>query len=55
MAFSKENRANTFSGIWFVSLFAFASMYIADMGFVKALGLSPLVVAIIFGMIYANT
>ncbi|MCI4399162.1 MAG: YeiH family putative sulfate export transporter [Campylobacteraceae bacterium] len=55
MAFSKENRANTFSGIWFVSLFAFASMYIADMGFVKSLGLSPLVVAIVFGMIYANT
>jgi uncharacterized integral membrane protein (TIGR00698 family) len=55
MAFSKENRANTLSGIWFVSLFAFASMYIADMGFVKALGMSPLVVAIVFGMIYANT
>lgn len=55
MAFSKQNRANTLNGIWFVSLFAFASMYIADMSFVKSLGMSPLVVAILFGMIYANS
>ncbi len=55
MAFTKQNRANTLSGIWFVSLFAFASMYIADLSFVKSLGMSPLVVAILFGMIYANS
>lgn len=55
MAFSKQNRANTLSGIWFVSLFAFASMYIADMSFIKSIGMSPLVVAILFGMIYANS
>lgn len=55
MAFSKENRADTFSGIWFVALFAFASMYIADMKAVKAIGLSPLTIAIVFGMAYGNT
>lgn len=55
MAFSKQHRANTLSGIWFVSLFAFASMYIAEIPFVSSIGISPLVVAIIFGMIYGNS
>ncbi len=55
MAFSKQNRANTLSGVWFVSLFAFASMYIAELPFVSGIGISPLVVAIVFGMIYGNT
>ena len=53
--FKQQNRASTLSGIWFVSLFAFASMYIADMPFIKSMGISPLVVAIIFGMIYGNS
>jgi uncharacterized integral membrane protein (TIGR00698 family) len=55
VAFSKQNRASTLSGVWFVSLFAFASMYIAGMPFVSAMGISPLVVAILFGMIYGNS
>lgn len=55
MAFSKQNRASTLSGVWFVSLFAFASMYIAEMPFVVGIGISPLVVAILFGMIYGNS
>jgi len=55
VAFSKQNRANTLSGVWFVSLFAFASMYIAEMPFVRGIGISPLVVAILFGMIYGNS
>lgn len=53
--FTQQNRASTLSGIWFVSLFAFASMYIADMPFVRGMGISPLVVAIVFGMIYGNS
>lgn len=53
--FSTQNRASTLSGIWFVSLFAFASMYIAELPFIGSMGISPLVVAIIFGMIYGNT
>jgi len=53
--FTEQNRANTLSGIWFVSLFAFASMYIADTPFMRGMGISPLVVAIIFGMIYGNS
>jgi len=55
VAFSKQNRASTLSGVWFVSLFAFASMYIAEMPFVIGIGISPLVVAILFGMIYGNS
>lgn len=50
-----QNRASTLSGIWFVSLFAFASMYISELPFISSVGVSPLVVAIIFGMIYGNT
>ncbi len=55
MAFSQQNRADTLSGIWFVSLFAFASMYIAEIPFVSSMGISPLVIAILFGMIYGNS
>jgi len=53
--FTQQNRASTLSGIWFVSLFAFASMYIADLPFIRGMGISPLVVAIVFGMIYGNS
>jgi len=53
--FTRQNRASTLSGIWFVSLFAFASMYIADLPFIRGMGISPLVVAIVFGMIYGNS
>lgn len=55
MAFSKEKRPHTFSGIWFVAMFAFAAMYIAQLPVVSHLGFSPLTIAIILGMIYGNT
>ncbi|MCF6094379.1 YeiH family protein [Microaerobacter geothermalis] len=55
MAFSKTNRANTLNGIFLVSLFALSAMYIAELPWVEILGFSPLVIAIIFGMIYGNT
>lgn len=43
------------SGILFVAIFAAAATYIADLGPVKALGLSPLVIGIVMGIFYANT
>ncbi len=55
MAFSKENRANTLSGILFVALFSTTATYLADFSFLKNLGISPLIVGILLGMVYANT
>jgi uncharacterized integral membrane protein (TIGR00698 family) len=53
--FSKENRGNTLSGIFFVALFATTATYIAEFQFMQSLALSPLIIGIILGMIYANT
>ncbi len=55
MAFSKEKRKGTISGIIFVALVAAAATYIAALGPVHKLGLSPLVVGIVIGIFYANT
>ena len=55
MAFSPEKRAGTLSGILFVAIFAAAATFIAGLGPVKALGLSPLVIGIVMGIFYANT
>ncbi len=55
MAFSKENRANTLSGILFVALFAMAATYLAQFSIFKDLGISPLILGILLGMFYANT
>lgn len=53
--FTKENRANTVHGILLIALFTFAAFYIAEIPIVKSLSLSPLIVGIILGMIYANS
>jgi len=55
MAFSKENRQGTISGIIFVAIFAAAATMIADLSAVKSLGISPLVIGIVMGIFYANT
>jgi uncharacterized integral membrane protein (TIGR00698 family) len=55
MAFSKENRGNTLSGILFVALFSMAAMFITDYPFFKNLAISPLIIGIIIGVFYANT
>ncbi len=55
MAFSKEKRAGTFSGIIFVALVAAAATYISELAPIAKLGISPLVVGIIIGIFYANT
>lgn len=53
--FSKANRGNTLHGILLIVLFSFTAFYLAQIPFVKKLSLSPLIVGIILGMIYANT
>lgn len=55
MAFSKENRKGTISGIIFVAIFAAAATMIADLQAIKSLGISPLVIGIVLGIFYANT
>ena len=55
MAFSKENRANTLNGILFVALFSISANYISNFPLISKLGISPLIIGIILGMLYANT
>ncbi|MBE0515277.1 YeiH family protein [Sulfurimonas sp.] len=55
MAFSLENRKGTINGILFVAIFAAAATMISEIGFVKSLGISPLVIGIVIGIFYANT
>ena len=55
MAFSAKNRKGTISGIIFVAIFAAAATMIADISFIKSLGISPLVIGIVMGIFYANT
>ncbi len=55
MAFSKQNRGSTLSGVLFVALFAAAATQIAQLGFFRHLSVSPLIIGIALGIIYANT
>jgi uncharacterized integral membrane protein (TIGR00698 family) len=55
MPFSPENRQGTISGIIFVAIFAAAATMVAQISFIKALGISPLVIGIVMGIFYANT
>ena len=48
MSFSKENRADTIIGIWFVALFAMASVYLSEFAIFQKMGISPLIIAIVF-------
>ncbi len=51
----KGNRANTLHGILLIALFSFAAFYIAGFPLMKRLSLSPLIIGIVLGMLYANS
>lgn len=51
----KENKGEVLHGILLIVLFSFSAFYIAGFEFVKELSLSPLIVGIILGMLYANS
>ena len=51
----KENRGEVLHGILLVVLFSLSACYIADFQWVRRLSLSPLIVGIILGMLYANS
>lgn len=51
----QEAKAGRYNGILLMALFACAAFYIAQMGWLQALSISPLIVGIILGMVYANS
>lgn len=51
----KSVKGEVLHGILLIVLFSFSAFYIADFPFVKSLSLSPLIVGIILGMLYANS
>ena len=52
---ASESRKSMLHGILLIALFSCAAFYIADIGFIRKLSLSPLIIGIILGMIYANS
>lgn len=50
-----EKQGNVLHGILLIVLFSFSAFYIAEFQFIKNLSLSPLIVGIILGMLYANS
>ena len=50
-----EKQDNVLHGILLIVLFSFSAFYIAEFQFIKNLSLSPLIVGIILGMLYANS
>ncbi|SFV51648.1 Putative membrane protein YeiH [hydrothermal vent metagenome] len=55
MPFSTSNRQGTFMGIGFIALIAVVASLISQIDAVQTLGISPLVVGIVIGIIFANT
>ena len=53
--FTKDNRTNTLSGILFVALFSMSATYLANFAIFKHLAISPLIIGIVLGIVYANT
>ena len=50
--FKQNGPTQVLSGIWLVALTAMAALYAANIPFVKSLGLSPLLLAILIGLFY---
>lgn len=50
-----EKRCSMLHGVLLITLFSCAAFYIGDMAFVKNLSLSPMIVGIVLGMLYANS
>ncbi len=55
MLFSSARIHDTMNGILLSLLFALSAMYLGSMSWIASTGLSPLILAIFMGMIYANT
>lgn len=55
MAFAPDNRLNTLKAMTLVFLFALVASLFASLSFFKQFAISPLVIGIVLGMVYANT
>jgi len=55
MPFSPSKRTGTLMGIGFVALIAIASTFISQIPVIQKMGISPLVVGIVIGIIFANS
>ncbi|MCF6331577.1 MAG: YeiH family protein [Sulfurimonas sp.] len=55
MIFLKKQIKNTFSGVIFIAIFATIAIIISNISAVNSLGISPLVIGIVIGILYANT
>ena len=55
VAFSQLNRPHTLNGFLFVFLLSFVAFTLAQLPFFTHFAISPLVVGIVLGMIYANS
>lgn len=50
-----ESKGNMLHGILLIALFSCSAFYLAESPFVRSLSLSPLIVGILLGMLYANS
>ncbi|MGN0282756.1 MAG: YeiH family protein [Prevotella sp.] len=50
-----ENRSSMLHGVLLITLFSCAAFYIGEMDFITSLSLSPMIVGIVLGMLYANS
>ena len=50
-----ENRSSMLHGVLLITLFSCAAFYIGETDFVTSLRLSPMIVGIVLGMLYANS
>ena len=50
-----EKRSSMLHGVLLITLFSCAAFYIGEMKFIKDLSLSPMIVGIVLGMLYANS
>ncbi len=55
MPFSPTKRNGTFMGIAFIAIIAITATLLSETSTLKTLGLSPLVVGIVIGIVFANT
>ena len=50
-----EQRSSMLHGILLIALFSLAAFYLGDMAWAKHLSISPMIIGIVLGMIYANS
>lgn len=55
MIFPAEHRKEAMNGLLFVTLFAVTAIYCSEFPIIRQMGISPLIIGIVLGMIYGNT